>query len=276
MHYIIQENVFREQHYDLLESALIKLKLDYTKVRIFPFVDKIVNIVDIPDYPYNVDDLPEFTIETKNVFCFGAIKLARIATQRGWEPGSLMNQNHDFEIYKNYYKENLLNWDSKIQKFSDSIEWLNNNEGFFRPTQDTKSFTGKVFSKIEWDEFVDFHLNNGHLNLLNKDTLIQVSTVKNIFKEIRFWVVNGKIVTGSQYRIGNQVIYDDNYEIEAKEFAQQMVDKFQLADAFVIDVCLTDKGWKVVESGCINCAGFYKSDIQKMLMSVDDYFNTTC
>lgn len=35
MHYIIQENVFREQHYDLLESALIKLKLDYTKVRIF-------------------------------------------------------------------------------------------------------------------------------------------------------------------------------------------------------------------------------------------------
>ena len=36
--------------------------------------------------------------------------------------------------------------------------------------------------------------------------------------------------------------------------------------------CLTDNGWKVVECGCINCAGFYKSDLQKMIMSVEDYF----
>jgi hypothetical protein len=47
MHYIIQENVFREQHYDMLREAIERLGLSYTIVRIFPFVEKIVNLEDI-------------------------------------------------------------------------------------------------------------------------------------------------------------------------------------------------------------------------------------
>jgi hypothetical protein len=272
MHYIIQENVFREQHYDMLEKSITKLGLKHTTVRVFPFVDKIVRLEDIPDGPFNVDDLIDFNPDTNNVFCFGAIKLARVAAQRAWKPGSMMNQNHDFEVYKEHYRDNLLNWDSKIQKFSDPVDWFPGETKFFRPTQDTKTFTGKVFAQVEWEDFVYEQLNNGHITILNKDTQIQVSSVKKIYKEIRFWVVNGKIITGSQYRLGNQTIYDSNYEPEAQEFAQSMVDKFQLAEAFVIDVCLTDSGWKVVECGCLNCAGFYKSDLQKMIIALEDYF----
>ena len=52
-----------------------------------------------------------------------------------------------------------------------------------------------------------------------------------------------------------------------------MVDLFQLNGAFVIDICDTDKGWKIVECNCINCAGFYDVDIQKMLMAIEDHFN---
>ena len=62
MHYIIQENVFREQHYDMLQKSIDRLGLSYTTVRIFPFVEKIVDLKDIPDGPYNVDDLPEFNL----------------------------------------------------------------------------------------------------------------------------------------------------------------------------------------------------------------------
>ena len=61
MHYILQENVFRERHYDMIEKSLIKFNLPYTKVRLFPFVDKIVSLSDLPDdFGYNVDELPEF------------------------------------------------------------------------------------------------------------------------------------------------------------------------------------------------------------------------
>ena len=72
MFYIIQENVFREQHYDMLEKSLNRMGLPHVKVRIFPFVDKIAKLEDIPEGVedltvqdfhsgnYNVDDLPEF------------------------------------------------------------------------------------------------------------------------------------------------------------------------------------------------------------------------
>jgi len=285
MHYIIQENVFREQHYEMLQKAIERLGRPYTTVRIFPFVEKIVKLEDIPSaYPdltpqealsgaYNVDELPDFYPDSNEVFVFGAIKLARIVKKNGWSPGSMMNENHDYLIYRDHYQENLLNFDSRIHKTSDQLEWKKGEKKFIRPTQDTKSFTGAVFSKNQWEEFIENQLYNYRSEIFNEETFIQVSSVKEIHKEIRFWVVGGKIITGSQYRLGNQTIYDEYYEEEAKEFAQSMVDKFQLADAFVIDVCLTDNGWKVVECGCINCAGFYKSDLQKLIMALEDHFS---
>jgi hypothetical protein len=285
MHYIIQENVFREQHYDMLRESMERMRLPYTTVRIFPFVDKITKLEDIPSAmpdltpqealsgAYNVDDLPDFDPGTDSVFVFGAIKLARIVKKRGWSPGSMMNENHDYMVYKDHYRENLLNYDSQIFKTSDKLSWKTGELKFIRPTQDTKSFTGAVFGEKQWEEFIENQLYNYKSEIFNEDTLIQVSTVKEIYKEIRFWVVDGKIITGSQYRLGNQTIYDSYFEDEARDFAQSMVDKFQLAKAFVIDVCLTDDGWKIVECGCINCAGFYKADLQKVIAALEDLFS---
>lgn len=247
--------------------------MPYTTVRIFPFVDKIVDLKEIASNgAYNVDDLPEFDPKTNNVFVFGAIKLARIAADRGWTPGSMMNKNHDYVVYSKYYKENLLNYDSIITKLGDDFDWGYSDERFIRPTEDTKSFNGKVFTRSEWRDVVDYYLHNFRTERFNENTLIQVSSPKKIFKEIRLWVVNGKIVTGSQYQLNGKFLLDDQIEPEAIEFAQKMVDIYQLADAFVIDVCLTYSGWKIVECGCINCAGFYKSDLQKMVMAVEEYF----
>jgi hypothetical protein len=274
MQYVIQENVFREQHYDLLHQSLDRMGLKYNTIRLFPFVDKLVDLKHIePNNNFNVDDLPDFVPDTKNVFVFGAVKLARIAADRGWKPGSLMNSNHDFKVYSKHYKENLLNYDSQILTMGSDFTWKPNELKFIRPTKDSKAFNGNVFNEKEWKEGVENWLHNYKSELFNENTEIQVSTVKNIQKEIRFWVVDGKVVTGSQYRLANQLILDSVYEEQALEFAQSMVDIFQLAEAFVIDVCLTDGDWKIVECGCINCAGFYKSDIQKMIMAVDAKFN---
>lgn len=273
MYYIIQENVFREHNYEILRETLDRFKLSYTVVRVFPFVEKIVKLEDIPDGSFDVDDLPEFSLDRKDVFVFGAIKLARIAAERGWIPGSMMNENHDFLVYREFYRENLLNWDSKIMKFSDEMTWEINESKFMRPTKDTKTFNGKVYRESEWKDFVEYSLWNGHTTTLNADTEIQVSTPKLIQKEIRFWVVGGKVISGSQYRLGNSVIYEECIDQDAYDFAQSMVDKFQLNDAFVIDTCLVDNQWKIVECGCINCAGFYRGDMQKIIMAIDEYFN---
>jgi hypothetical protein len=273
MHYILQENVFRERHYDMIEKSLIKFNLPYTKVRLFPFVDKIVSLSDLPDdFGYNVDELPEFDPGTKNVFCFGAIKLARIASKKGWFPGSMMNENHDFMVYKEFFKEELLNYDSVITNLSHQFYWEKDEVKFIRPTQDTKSFTGALFTEVEWRDSVEHNLHNYRSEIFNENTLIQVSSPKQIYQEIRCWVVNKKVITASNYRIGNEVIYKRVIDEVPLKYAQSMVDKFQLNEAFVIDICETETGWKIVECGCINCAGFYDADLQKLLVAIEDHF----
>ena len=186
-------------------------------------------------------------------------------------PGSFYNENHDYIVYSQYYKENLLNYDSIVQRFSDPIP--TDKIMFVRPTGDTKTFTGRLFFDTAWAEFVEEQLTNGHTTTLNKDTLVQVASKKEIFAEYRFFVVNRKVITGSQYKIGNKVIYEKCIDEELYEFAQNMVDIYSPSDSFVIDICKTDLGLKIVEINCVNGAGFYDIDIQKLIESLELNYN---
>lgn len=104
MFYIIQENTFREANYDNLVKSLKRLNLDYEVVRVKPFVEEL-----------------EFNTDRKDVFIFGSLKLARLGKNYNWNPGSLSNDNHNYEVYKNYYKDNLLNYDSVVCNFGYEI-----------------------------------------------------------------------------------------------------------------------------------------------------------
>lgn len=253
MYYIIQENTFREQNYNNIIESLERLNLNYEIVKVLPFTDDL-----------------NFQTKETNVFLFGSLKLARIGKNYNFYPGSLSNDNHDYEIYKNYYKDNLLNYDSIVCEDSDEIDFTTRK--FIRPTLDTKVFTGKVFDKYEWDEFKQSSYINGAG--LQKGIKIQVSSVKKIYNESRFWIVDGKISTYSTYRIGGFVNYKNNLVDEkAIEFCEKMIDIFQLADAFVMDIANTDKGYKIVECGCINCAGFYDANMQKLIIDLENKFN---
>ena len=260
MYYIVQENTWVEEQYNFLIDSLERLELEYEIVKVRPFIDTI-----------------EFETKRKDVFCFGGMKLSRLSSLYEWNPGSLMNSNHDFMVYKDYYKENLLNYDSKIFKFDEDFKWK--GDFFVRPTKDTKIITGKPFTMKEWIEERNRLLSNmkkdkenGFTTILDDNTEIQVCSLKNIQKEFRFWIVGGEIVTASLYRTGCFINYSDVIDDGATEFCKEMVKIFQLADAFVMDICLTDGKWKIIEAGCINCAGFYKSNIPKLLMDLEDYF----
>lgn len=254
MHYIIQENLFREEGHNKLINCLEKFDISYELVKVLPFIDEI-----------------KFKTDRKDVFVFGSLKLARISKQYKWNPGALITENHDYNVYVNYYKENLLNYDSRVVNFGDDFEWIY-EEQFIRPCLDSKSFTGKVYDRGEWDEFKQRMLNNPNDTSLRYDTLIQVAIPKKITQEVRCWVVDGKVVTQSTYRRGSFLVYDNIVDDDAIIFAQKMVDIFQLAKTFVIDVCLTDNGWKIVECGSTSCAGFYDADMQKIIMALEDVF----
>jgi hypothetical protein len=269
MHYIIQENVFRESHYNILIQTIQRSGFSYDIVRIFPFVDKIVNINDIPAIGYNVDDLPNYQFPNEKCFVFGAVKLARICSKHNIYPGSQLNDNHDYEVYSKYYKDNLLNYNSSVYNINDNFEWKA-SEYFIRPTKDSKLFTGEIFTKDKWLNTLQYISHNKLFK--DEQTNIQVTTVKKIYKEVRCWVVNKKIVTASQYRLNNKTILDNMVDDDGIQFAQQMVNIFQLNDCFVIDICLTEQGWKIVECGCINACGFYLADLSKLINKLEDYY----
>lgn len=212
--------------------------------------------------------------------------MARLANlNKDWIPGSFYGGNHDFEIYSKYYGDNLLNANSKIQKYDEPIEFseeilIGSGRGFkdsvkfIRPTKDSKLFTGGIFTKIKWEDKVvslKAYLDQSHIN---DPSVIQVTDIKVIYKEARVWVVDGKVITSSYYKYSNFVPYQEDVEPEGLVFAQSMVDLYQVADAFVIDICLTPDGWKIVEINCINCSGFYKGDLQKVVIALENKYNS--
>lgn len=249
MHYVLQENTFREENHDVLVKTLERAGLSYEIVKVLPFVEDF-----------------EFKTDRKDVFCFGAVKMSRLATKYGWNPGSLLNSNHDYRVYSEHYRENLLNWDSSVQRFADPIE---HDVFFARPCEDTKTFTGRVFDQTQWKEFRDRHLKSGHSTSLNDDTPIQVSSPKNITKEFRFWIVGEEVVTASLYRMGGWINYSEIVDDGAWEFAQRMVKVFRLADSFVMDICEVNSEYKIIECGCINSAGFYLANMQKLVTALE-------
>ena len=265
MYYIVQENLFREEGHAKLIATLERFQIPYELVNVRPFIEKV-----------------EYLTDRKDVFAFGSLKLARLSKEYGWNPGALITDNHDYEVYSKYYKYNLLNYDSRVVRFDDDFKWEYDQQ-FIRPCLDSKTFVGKVFEKHIWEDLKKrtFHHNkemrkefgDEYPILLTEDTLIQVARPKKLTQEVRFWVVDGKIITQSTYRRGSFLVYDNVVDQDAIDFAQSMVDIFQLAKTFVIDLALTPEGWKIIECGSTSCAGFYDADMQKLIMSLEESYN---
>ena len=254
MFYVIQENVFREENYNKIFDVMKRLKLPYEILR----------------FDKNGDFNPLMN-KRKDVFVFGSVRAARLACDKEWTPGSFYGKNHDFQIYKDYYKKNLLNYDSLLKDIADPIVWEPNEVKFIRPTKDSKVFNGKLYSKVKWEDTVQM-VKEKYLGVMPPVT-IQVSSPKKIYKEARIWIVDGKIVTSSYYKFGDNVAWTEDVEPEGLEFAQRMADLYKVEKAFVMDICLTPDGWKIVEINCINCSGFYRGDLQKLVMALEDLYN---
>jgi hypothetical protein len=157
-----------------------------------------------------------------------------------------------------------------LYDISEELNWDYNEVKFIRPSKDSKLFNGKLYTKIKWEDTLDSITER--LSILPK-AAIQVNSPNVIYKEARCWVIDGVIVTSSYYKFGANVMYEEDVEPEGLSFAKEMVDLYQVTDAFVMDICLTPDGWKIVEINCINCSGFYKGDLQKVLIALEDLYN---
>lgn len=281
MLWVVQNNLYNEYGYKKFLTALDRMGSDYVVVKPVPFSD-ILLPPDFDSMTQNVEDVEEPYIDPdQNIIICGAITLGKISQARGWSPGTYVNENFDYSKWlEGFGRENLLNGDSVVCRIKDAE--CEGDSVFLRPTKDTKAFTGTVMTKeffYNWKEKI-VAIEETEFSPLHGNTEIMMSSVKKIHAEYRLFVVDGKIVTGSIYKQGcNGISQLNNMNVtmmpdeEVLEMAQKMIDKWQPAIAFVIDVAKTDEGLKIIEINNFNSAGFYSSDVFKIINAIEELYD---
>lgn len=255
MHWILQENLFKDTEWANLIGTLERFTIPFSVHKVIPFVGELV---------------PTAQPEQEKVVCFGSYSMRHTAKAQGWSPGiyDLFEQN--FNVQLQHWSERMLNFDSMILPFKE-VPFLT-EPTFLRPIDDSKYFAGKVFMP---DDFNDWkhkvvELQHDYGTSLSGETLVQICRPKTIYGEYRFWIVNGKIVTKSMYKRGDTVMYASDVDERFDQFVLECLSAWQPHRAFVIDVCDTPEGMKIVEINTINAAGFYAGNVQSLVLSLED------
>jgi len=271
MLYVVQNNLYNEYGYNQLMETLERFSLPYVIVKPVPFAMHLLPAdFDTDSYTGDITKVPEPVIDTSgHVIVLGATTLTKIATTRNWVPGSFINENFDYSKWRDAYGDNLLNYDAKVCAFKDVDDSF--PSFFIRPCEDTKSFSGTVMTYEDFDSWrKDLSTADTTHSPLTMDTMVSYAPPKDIMREYRFFVVDGKVITGSQYKAGSRVYSDTNVDQDIIDYAQSMVNMWQPARAFVIDIALIPGNQKkVIEINNINSAGFYACDVSKIIQAFE-------
>lgn len=247
MHWIIQKNIFKPGNYALLVDALERIGVPYTPVAIRNGTQELV---------------PEVVVEGKVYVC-GALKLAKIARDKGWTPGSFFNENFSFDRWLAALGDELLN--SVFDKGTLAAVAVPASVSFFiRPAEDSKAFDGGV---IDAETLSDWRRDPAKRHLQQIDVI--VSPLKEIYREYRLFVVGGQIVTGSVYKVAGKPQISSDVESYVLDYARSMIARWSPADSFVIDIALSGDGLKIIEFNNINCSGFYASDVARYVQAIE-------
>ena len=220
-------------------------------VGVIPFTDIIAGIEAV-----------DSTIPT---MFYGSTRLVEIAENLSYKPGVFFNK--EWFSPKNWVgkRPDLLN---EKQTYSTVGElrksWIT------KPTF-IKSIDPKVLTGLVWEAETDKNIwLDEYTHLKDEDELV-LSPVQNITQEWRFFIISGKIVTGSQYKHDGILRWREPISDEVWKQARRMVQDWLPSPNIVMDICKLKSGeFKVVEFNATNCSGFYASPIAPWLKAIDD------
>jgi hypothetical protein len=261
MHWLLQTNCFSEAGFRRLLQVLERLGLPHSIHNIIPFTMTLE---------------PEFQDPVNSpIIVLGALKFARIAKERNFWPGSFLNENFDFQVYREHWAGHLLNGDAWFGRFADvppPTEALG-DPFFIRPVHDNKAFNGTVLTYAEYQakryQVVDLGVRDGYI--LDADTPVLVSQATNLFQEYRIWIVAGKVVTGSLYKLNRRPTFRAQVDDDVLKYAAARAKEWGPADAYVLDIARTSAGLSILEAGNINSAGFYEAEMSRIVEALEAY-----
>lgn len=237
-------------------------------------VDEVIDIFQNNEIPFEAVDVIPFsdTIEIKSndpfKIPYGSTSLSNFAYKNNWK-GIFFNENFKTSVWiKN--RNDLLNSDCRIFTVEEARNVMlteDAREWFVRPDNDLKEFAGARMFTCEFNEWMD-NMSGANGNLLHEKTSIVVAPVKKISAEWRWFIVNGKIIDGSIYRLRGVLHkqHEDDPDVYAE--VQELVDIWLPHETCVMDTALVEDQLKVIEFNCLNCSGFYDHDIEKIILAI--------
>lgn len=210
------------------------------------------------------------TLSGVNFIPYGSTKLVRLAHELNWT-GVFYNSNFS-TVEWNAHRDDMLNTDAVIVPVSGIEACLvgmpPDLQAFIRPARDAKVFNGTV---MRVDDVRKWAGGSHNGTRVKPDTLVSLAPKKHIVMEWRWFIVGGRVIDGSIYRMRNQRLTlreTDKDEISA---VQQLADVWLPHETCVMDIARTDNGLKVIEFNAFNSSGFYNHDIPKIITAVCDH-----
>lgn len=201
--------------------------------------------------------------------------------KRAWYPGYWCDWDKlSCQSYFSHWFQYLLNQDGEFVPWKvlkhrvDQLYLLYgdvcNEDGimFIRPDANDKLFSGEPVTK---GQFKNFSLMID--NLLGEDDspLCVVAPPKKILREWRFWISEGKIITGSLYKENEEIKHERNWPKEAAELVEKASSEWMPHPICCIDIAEIENHRKgkieyyILECGSVNCAGTYEADLEKIV-----------
>lgn len=263
-----------------ISKALSKANIDYVSV----------------DYDVRIekDTLSKWLANYNNesdicLVVYGTIEFVKRMDRLSWYTPTTWFNNDMFKCshYYNIIGENLLNGHDHMylpfnevrHMFGTIQKFARGERVFIRPDAGLKTLPAMSYIVSQCSLFMDIWDSNEQIYTGDDASLCLISQHRdNIESEWRFFVVDNKVVTGSKYMQDDRVCIEAldlhiDYDFEAMRYAQAIVDSKlinKFIDTFVIDVCLVDGRWCVVELNCANCSGIYESDVDLLVRAMTD------
>lgn len=258
MYWVIQYNLYRETGIVELLSILERAKIPHSEHKVIPFVGELEPDVDLHE----------------PVICIGSYSMRHLAKRKGWKPGVFDLFDYDMVYCDFMWQDEMLNGDCIFVTIKESyFEFTVDNPLFFiRPVKDSKDFAGDVFNCNEWKDFTENVDKGDDMYGLTSETEIIMATPKNIIREYRIWVVDGHVITGSQYKIDGRVNYYGVIDNDIWSYADKMTKMIgnDLPRAYVMDIALLKDGnKKIIEFNTFNAAGLYNANVGKIVDAIE-------
>lgn len=182
--------------------------------------------------------------------------------KRGWIPGTYHKTNAlAYSSFASHLGGELLNDDFIILPYVELKRRKWDHDIFIRPNAVTKTFAGFSIKKEEIERELSALDQIEHVWA---DTLVVVAKAKPIKAEFRFVIVNGAVVTGSEYRWGNKLDIRIDVHPACLAHAQRVARRAWQPDvAYTCDIALLeDDQTRIVELNTFSCSGMYACDMR--------------